>query len=431
MAWSVISILVTAAAVTLVAVLISRRQSRERTRRLRALIDVAGSVLTPTPSGQAPPGTGDEIDTLSRTLRTVAGEVRDVIDGLKIEASQRDAILSSMGEGVLVVDNQLRVIFSNEAILRAVGIRRPIGDRVPLLELVRDSEVLTMLSGVVRTGTASKRLLRVGAASGRSFEIHAAPLESGAERGAIAIFHDITGLERLEQVRKDFVANVSHEMRTPLASIIAYSDTLLEGALEEQQVNRKFVDVIRSNAIRLTNIADDLLMLSDLESGATPGEAARIAVHDVLDSVIKTVEPEAGAKNVTIFGSEPQELFVLGHRFRLEQALLNLFANAVKFNRPGGEVRAQLLQDGDGSVRIVVSDTGIGIPSEDLPRIFERFYRVDKGRSREVGGTGLGLSIVKHVVEGMNGKIDVESHLGKGSTFTVTLPAAPADVIRL
>src|SRR5581483_11107192 len=215
-----------------------------------------------------------------------------------------------------------------------------------------------------------------------------------------------------------------HEMRTPLASIVACADTLLDGALEEVPTNRRFVEIIKANASRLNSISADLLILSDLESGVKPGQTERISVRDALDTAIRTVEAEATTSAVRLKTGAIEDTFVVGHKFRLEQAFMNLLANAVKFNRPGGEVRATVRKADDGCVHIAISDTGIGIPSQDVPRIFERFYRVDKARSRKVGGTGLGLSIVKHVIEGMNGRIEVESQLGRGSTFTVTLPAA-------
>jgi two-component system phosphate regulon sensor histidine kinase PhoR len=414
----------TAIVVTVLAALISYVRARERSRRIRALIELTHGLLDPTLHDH-PLLHGDDISLLERSLSLVEAEVRAVVDRLKIEASLREAILSSIGEGVLAVDKDLRVIFCNDAMIRTVGARRPIRDRLPLLELVRDAEVQAMLSEVIRSGTNSRQSLKVDAANSRSFEVYAAPLEAVSGPGAIAIFHDITALERLEQVRKDFIANVSHEMRTPLASVIAYSDTLLEGALEEPPMNRRFIEVIRSNAVRLNNISADLLILSELESGANPKPVERVSAREVLESVLKTIETEARSNDVKIIPGAMKELFVMGHRFRLEQALLNLLANAVKFNRPGGEVHVGVQEDENGGVQIDVSDTGIGIPSEDLPRIFERFYRVDKARSRQVGGTGLGLSITKHVIEGMLGKITAESHLGKGSHFTIILPAAP------
>jgi len=242
-------------------------------------------------------------------------------------------------------------------------------------------------------------------------------------RGALAILHDVTELERLEQVRKDFVANVSHEFRTPLAGIIGYAETLLDGALKDAQNNQRFVEIIRTNAVRLGSIASDLLVLSELESGTDPPEPDIISVRGVLEAALVTVKAEAQERGVRLVPEGLEDVYVSGSRLRLEQALLNLVANAIKFNRPGGEVRVSARENQDGRVAIIVADTGVGIPSQDLPRIFERFYRVDKARSRQVGGTGLGLSIVKHVVERMNGTVTVESQLGKGSTFTLLVPA--------
>jgi two-component system phosphate regulon sensor histidine kinase PhoR len=224
-------------------------------------------------------------------------------------------------------------------------------------------------------------------------------------------------------VRKDFVANVSHELRTPLTAIRGFAETLLDGALEDQENNRKFLEIIRAHAIRLNSISSDLLVLSELESGQPPAAPEPVPVRAALESAMRTVEAEARIHGVTIRSGALGDADVLGDRMRLEQAFVNLLNNAVKFNRPGGEVRIEIARGADGKVAIAISDTGIGIPSEDLPRIFERFYRVDKARSREVGGTGLGLAIVKHLVERMNGAVTVESALGKGSTFVVTLPA--------
>jgi two-component system phosphate regulon sensor histidine kinase PhoR len=181
--------------------------------------------------------------------------------------------------------------------------------------------------------------------------------------------------------------------------------------------------VIRAHAIRLNNIASDLLVLSELESGQPPAPPERVAVHAAVESALRTVESEASVRGVVLRAGALDAGYVMGDKIRLEQAFVNLLDNAVKFNKPGGEVRIEAAKE-DGTARITISDTGIGIPSADLPRIFERFYRVDKARSREVGGTGLGLSIVKHVIERMNGSVAVESQLGKGSKFTVVLPAA-------
>jgi two-component system phosphate regulon sensor histidine kinase PhoR len=329
-----------------------------------------------------------------------------------------------MVEGVLAVDNELRVTFCNESFARALGAELPVPEGLPVLALVRDPSFLDLLSRVIVTHESIKQRMQLAAADGRAFEVQAAPLALRSRRGAIAILHDITDLERLERIRKDFVANVSHELRTPLTAIRGYAETLLDGALEDQENNRKFLEVIRSHAIRLNNIASDLLVLSELESGQVAAAPEPVPIHAALEAAIKTLESEARVRGVSMHVGDLGAGHVLGHRIRLEQAFVNLLDNAVKFNRPGGEVRVETSRTAEGKVRIAIADTGIGIPSEDLPRIFERFYRVDKARSREVGGTGLGLSIVKHVIERMNGCVTVESQLGKGSVFTVLLPLA-------
>ena len=207
-----------------------------------------------------------------------------------------------------------------------------------------------------------------------------------------------------------------------MTAIQGYAETLLDGALEDQQNNRKFLEIIRAHSIRLNNIASDLLVLSDLESGRPAPEPERISLRPAIESALRTVESEAIVRGVKLGCGHMEDAEVMGDRIRLEQALVNLLTNAVKFNHPGGEVRVETTR-ANGMARIAISDTGIGIPVQDLSRIFERFYRVDKARSRQVGGTGLGLSIVKHVVERMHGTVTAESHLGKGSTFTIVLPA--------
>jgi two-component system phosphate regulon sensor histidine kinase PhoR len=374
----------------------------------------------------------DELTSLERSLSGVAVELQRLLDRLRYESARREAILAGMAEGVLAVDHELRVTFCNTAFLRAIDFRGAAFEGRFLLELIRDPDLHELLRAALSTGEPQKLRFKLSAANARTFEAHATPLDTPSGRGAIAILHDITDLERLEQVRKDFVANVSHELRTPLAGIIGYADTLLDGALEDHKNNRNFTEIIRSNAVRLNSIAADLLILSELESGTDPTEPDVISVRAALDSALATVDAEARARNVTLVRGEIENVFVSGSRLRLEQALLNLTANAIKFNRPGGDVRVRASHDAGGHVAIVIADSGVGIPSQDLPRIFERFYRVDRARSRQVGGTGLGLSIVKHVVERMNGTVTVESQLGRGSTFTLLLPMvlpAPALVL--
>jgi two-component system phosphate regulon sensor histidine kinase PhoR len=397
--------------------------SRSRTLRIRRLKLLAKGL----PGGTArdyPMDSSDELAALERAMGGVAMELQKLLDRLRFESARREAILSGMTEGVLAVDHELRATFCNAAFLKAVDFRGASPEGQYLLALVRDPRLHELLRSVLHDGQALSLRLQLSTAHSRTFEVNAGPIEMPSGRGAIAILHDITDLERLEQVRKDFIANVSHEFRTPLAGIIGYADTLLDGAIDDEKNRRNFVEIIRSNAVRLNSIASDLLVLSDLESGNERDDAEILSVRGVLGTVLVTVAGEARLRDVKLVRENLDDVYVAGSRLRLEQALLNLIANAIKFNRPGGEVRVRAGYTSQGQVEIVISDTGVGIPSQDVPRIFERFYRVDKARSRQVGGTGLGLSIVKHVVERIKGAISVESQLGRGSSFRLQFPTA-------
>jgi two-component system, OmpR family, phosphate regulon sensor histidine kinase PhoR len=367
------------------------------------------------------PDEGEETAVLNQSLRRMASRIRELVERLSLESNRRDAILKSMAEGVLAVDHQMRIMFCNQSLAHALGLRTLVEENTPLVGLVRDPALLSLISGVLASGDQESRKLQF-TGDDSVFEAYASPLDVPPHRGALVILHDITGLERLERIRRDFVANVSHEMRTPLTAIRGYAETLLGGALSDTEYNRRFVEIIQAHAIRLNNIASDLLTLSDLESGRRDVEPGPISVEEAVNTALLTVEAEARVRGVNLVRGPVRDAIITGHALRLEQALVNLLDNAVKFNKPGGEARIEAGTAPDGRIFIAVSDTGRGIPSDDVPRIFERFYRVDKARSREVGGTGLGLSIVRHVVERMEGTIKVESRLGKGSTFTISFP---------
>jgi two-component system phosphate regulon sensor histidine kinase PhoR len=374
------------------------------------------------------PEDGKQAVLLNQSLRRMASRIRELVDRLSLESMRRDVILKSMAEGVLAVDHQMRVLFCNQALSNALGLKHPVEENTPLLGLVRDPQFLSLISGVLGSGEAVKCKLQFTTEDSSVFEAYAAPLAVPPHRGALVILHDITGLERLERIRRDFVANVSHELRTPLTAIRGYAETLLAGALADTDHNRRFVEIIQAHAIRLNNIASDLLTLSDLESGRRDVAPGPISVEEAVNTALLTVEPEARIRGVRLVRGSINDGLITGHAIRLEQALVNLLDNAVKFNQPGGEARIDAGTTPEGRVYISVSDTGSGMPSDDLPRIFERFYRVDRARSREVGGTGLGLSIVKHVVERMDGTIKVESRLGRGSTFTILLPPTSSSI---
>jgi two-component system phosphate regulon sensor histidine kinase PhoR len=397
--------------------------SRSFTRRVNTLKAFAEDLDKRPAAGRALIHENDELGDLGRSLDRTGARLRELVDRLSLESARRESILASMVEGVVAVDSELQITFCNDSFRRVVGTADSISESQPLLEVLRDPELLSMFTHVLESHQPMKQRVRLAGAEGRSFEVQVTPLAGTVRGGAIAIFYDISDLERLERVRRDFVANVSHELRTPLTAISGYAETLLEGALEDQENNRRFVEIIKSHATRLGNIASDLLALSELESERPPAESRPVSVSTAVETALRIIEPAAQLRGVTIIRGKQDEAEVLAERGRLEQALVNLLDNAVKFNRPGGEVRLDVTRETGGNIRIVVADTGIGIPFTDLSRVFERFYRVDKARSREMGGTGLGLSIVKHVIERMNGTVSVESQVGKGSTFTIRLPA--------
>jgi len=396
--------------------------SRALAWRIGRIKSFADHVLEATAENAPLPDEGEETAALNASLHRMDSRIRELVERLSLESARRDAILSSMAEGVLAVNRQLQVVFCNRALLNALGLKRPVHEGMPVQDLIRDPGFLDMIAEVLDTGEPVTSKLQLPGKEISVFEAYAAALAMPPDRGALLILHDITGLERLERIRRDFVANVSHELRTPLTAIRGYAETLLDGALEDVDNNRHFVEIIQAHAIRLNNIASDLLTLSDLESGRTEAEGGLIAVDDAVNTAYLTVEAEAKIRGVRLLRGPANGLRVNGHALRLEQALVNLLDNAVKFNRQGGEARIESSSTSDGQVCISVVDNGSGIPSDDLPRIFERFYRVDKARSRAVGGTGLGLSIVKHVVERMGGTIKVESRLGRGTTFNILLP---------
>lgn len=398
--------------------LLARRWS-QRMKRLETFVEGL-----PSANAELPEDGPTELKELSRAMRASAERVRHVMEQASLESSRRETILAGMAEGVLAVDGRLRVVFCNDAFASGFNTRKPTSEGRPLYEVVREPELREILEFVVESGAADKSRFRSLSASGRWFEAHVLPLGDALQRGAIAVLHDITDMQHHEQVQKDFVADVSHELRTPLAAIRGYAETLLDGALEDTENRQKFVQIILNHAIRLNNIASDLLILSELDSNEPPTAPDRVPVLNVVESAMNTVQSEAAMREVRLVRAYCDECVVMGYRFRLEQALVNLLDNAVKFNRPGGEVVVECRSCDQDRVMITVRDTGIGIPSEDLKRIFERFYRVDKARSRLAGGTGLGLPIAKEVVEHMGGTIAVESQLGRGTTFTISLKAA-------
>lgn len=357
---------------------------------------------------------------------------KKLVQKISKEKDYLQTILKGMSEGVLVVDGSGRVRLVNEALRRLFPLPVEVTDKTPI-ELIRNVELAESLRRALLEEKENSFELALPSYPEKWFEVNVVPIPSAPLRGnetkspegAIAVFHDISRLKKLERVRQDFVANVSHEIRTPLTTIKGYAETLLGGALKED-VAHSFVEIIKKHADRLTQIVEDLLMLSKLESMEFQIDLEPLCLSEILQEVIEWVGGAAQKKKVSIVHPPlPKDLWVRADRKYLEQILTNLLDNAIKYNREGGEVRIEVTSKGGKEVQVSIHDNGIGIPLEDLPRIFERFYRVDKGRSKELGGTGLGLSIVKHLVQAHGGRVWAESQLGRGSTFHFTLPNHP------
>jgi two-component system phosphate regulon sensor histidine kinase PhoR len=355
------------------------------------------------------------VNRLAETAEVQFAAVRDERDHLK-------AILSSMSEGVLVVGADGRARLVNPAFRQLFDLHDEEVTGRQVLEITRQPGLARVVDDTLREGEGQSGQIEVHAPGRRTLLLASAAL-AGGERGAVVVARDTTDLTRVSDMRRDFVANVSHELKTPLTAIRGYAETLRDGALEEPATARRFTERILTGCQRLQALLDDLLTLSRLESGAPqPSEREPVELQAVIHRAAELVSDAARERQVRIELDVDEQLPpVTGDPDGIERLVVNLLDNAVKYNRPDGSVTVRLAQT-DGHALLEVSDTGIGIPQDAIPRLFERFYRVDKGRARDEGGTGLGLAIVKHVAQTHGGQVEVESRIGKGSTFRVKLP---------
>ncbi len=369
----------------------------------------------------------DEIGELAASLNSLAEEIKRRIDGISSEKAKLDAVLSSMFEGLIVTDEQERIVLMNPSLRRLFSVKEdPQGSK--LIEAVRNTSVQEMADRI----TAEKEPLvtgeiRIFVPEEKVLRVNGVPImRRGRLEGAVMVFHDITELRRLEKVRQDFVANVSHELRTPLSSIKGYAETLLDGAIEDKSHARDFIGIIHQESDRLANLINDLLDLARIESGNMEHSKEPFDLLLVVKRAAENMGGQARAKSIKLEISAPGGALppAAGDEAGFHQVLINLLDNALKYTPQGGGVKISVEAAGGGFLRVDVADTGIGISPADIARIFERFYRVDKARSREAGGTGLGLSIVKHIVQAHGGRVWVESTPGSGSIFSFTIPLA-------
>ncbi|HXV93839.1 MAG TPA: ATP-binding protein [Pseudonocardia sp.] len=374
---------------------------------------------------RAPVRSEDELGALGRALNVMVSRLSEQIRNLEAERAKATAILDGMVEGVVAVDGQECILLMNERARATFGVGPGRGEGKPFLEVIRNADLHEIFRSGRTAGGVFRRELRLVHPVDRTLRVTAVPLRlAGVEPGLVLVIDDVTELRRLEHVRTEFIANVSHELRTPLTAIQGYLETLLGGALEEREHARRFVEIAFRHTERLGRLLNDLTDLSNIELGKVSLRLAPLPLRPVVDSVLELVAAKARDGQVTLSAEVSEAIGVQADHDRLVQILINLVDNAVKYTPAGGTVTVRARPTAEGSVEIGVSDTGVGIPRADLPRLTERFYRVDKARSRELGGTGLGLAIVKHLVLAHDGDLAIDSEEGRGTTVRVLLPAS-------
>ena len=396
--------------------------SRSFTGRVERLKDFSRRVAEGDFRPLAREGSGDAIEALGISLNRTAARLDRTIQTLTEERNLSSAILGSMVEGVAVVNGSERLVFANPGFAEILSLDVPPTSGSALVEVVRQTELLEAVRQVLRGEPRVQSEIVTGTLRQHHFAITVAAVRAGDTTGAVVVLHDITELRRLERVRRDFVANVSHEFRTPLTAIQGFAETLLAGAIDDPQNRTRFLEIILEHSRRLARLTEDLLMLSKMDAERLELEIRRLSVSQLIESCLETAQRRAAEKDLRISVNTPQRLpDIAGDRRRLAEVLQNLLDNAIQYTLPGGQIMlsAEAVED---EVVLTVSDTGIGIPQADQPRIFERFYRVDVARSREAGGTGLGLAIAKHLVEVHGGRLWVDSEVGQGSQFHFSVP---------
>ncbi|MEG0984799.1 MAG: ATP-binding protein [Clostridia bacterium] len=371
---------------------------------------------------------GDSILQVAR-LNEILGRIQDQVFRQKTRNQALSTVLNCMQSGILAVDAEMNVILVTPVGKQLLGISGS-SEGLPIQVASKNVKLDSVLTEAMKQDGVYMSEVTARAADGRGYRpirLYVSPMMKDRKAvGAVALIEDISELRRLEQVRTDFAANVSHELKTPLTSIKGFVETLQNGALENPAMAQKFLRIIMIEADRLTRLINDILTVSKLESGEQELPTERIRLDEMAEDVADMLRILASEKQVNIYTNRaPEPSFIIGNPDRVEQMLINLIENAIKYNKNGGSVTVSIFNSED-TINMSISDTGIGIPEENVSRLFERFYRVDKGRSRSMGGTGLGLSIVKHIVKSMGGMIEVHSKVNEGTEFLITLPRANA-----
>jgi two-component system, OmpR family, phosphate regulon sensor histidine kinase PhoR len=400
-----------------VAIVLAAIAAQMTTRRLQRIMEFAGRVAAGDLTTRIGDSYGDDFGQVAAALDTAAGRLELSFATLQNSQHQLETLLNSMEDAVIAVDPEQRVQWANQSMDRLVPQHTRLN--APVVETVRDPDFLRAVRGAIE----SRNVLTARATSilpARTFEVTAAPMPGG---GAVAVLRDLTETERVEKTRRDFIANVSHELRTPLTSIQGYTETLLDSAAGNE-AEREFLEIIRKNATRMARLTEDLLTLARVESGEQRFDIQPVTPGELLQEAVQSFREVARAQKIDLQIDDTSTSDVSADREAIHQVFSNLIDNALKYAGASGRLILGA-RPAEQGVELYVQDFGPGIPSEHLPRLFERFYRVDKARSRESGGTGLGLAIAKHIVLAHDGTIRAESELNHGSSFLFTLPAVP------
>ena len=394
--------------------------TRTMTRPIRELTRATRGISTGQLGQKITVTTKDEIGRLGQAFNDMSASLKTTVDTISTEKAKLASILGSMADGVIMTDANGDIVLANRAAGELFGFKEETAAGKPVIEVVRDHEVDEILRLCIKTGKEQATQFESGIAR-RFLRAIAVPLRNqGRASGALILLQDLTELRNLQTMRRELVGNISHELRTPIAGIKAMAETLLSGAIDEKGVARDFVTRIESSADRLTQTVAELTQLSRIESGRVELKMESVDLNALIEEAVAEINPLAEKQQVTLVKRLAADLPpVRADRDRIRQTIINIIHNAIKFNRPGGSVNISTSRDAQ-SVSTSVADTGIGISKEDLPRIFERFYKADKARAG--GGSGLGLAIAKHTIQAHGGDIRARSEEGKGSTFTFTLP---------
>ena len=422
--WSLWSVGLLGIGLMSAAYVITRRawnQTRENEEKIRlSLLEL--KQVTDSPEGGSSLSSAPE--SLDSELQKTVNQIKKRVVSLEEERKKFSAIVENLVEGVVAFDPQGQVLFSNPSACRILGLDEQQLQGRPVWEVIRNKELAELVERCRGLAPYENELVEIDiyAPARMTVEVYGLPFPLvNQKKGSVIVLHDVTQLRRLEQVRAEFIDNVSHELRTPLAAIIGYLETLIDEPTLETPNNRNFVHVAHQHAKRLSRLVDDLRSLSEIESGKVVLRGEAVGLRNLVDEVSEMFQPEIQKKHLHIANHIAEEARVWADRDRAIQILLNLVDNAVKYTSDGGSISFHAQRQKE-RILLHVNDTGQGIPSTDLPRITERFYRVDRARSREEGGTGLGLSIVKHLVQLLGGQLRIQSELGKGTTVELNLP---------